>query len=222
MFFELRDNLHWCVSGGRAVFLDVAADRYFCLSDAANQAFLSLAAGITQPNNSLLLQSLVARGMLVDAGHETRIQSPPKIEEPACDFIADPFSGGSGLHVARALLSELRLTWVLRTRSFERVLKTVESDNGQRRRSPTSSSRMIRAIVAGSAAAAFVTRSHDRCLVRACAVYSMCRKHGSKPKLVFGVIAHPFAAHCWVQLGSSVLVGGYEQARLYTPILVLE
>jgi hypothetical protein len=36
------------------------------------------------------------------------------------------------------------------------------------------------------------------------------------------VIAHPFAAHCWVQLGDAVLIGGYEQARLYTPILVIE
>jgi hypothetical protein len=41
-------------------------------------------------------------------------------------------------------------------------------------------------------------------------------------KLVLGVVAHPFTAHCWVQLGTAVLVGGFEQARLYTPILVVE
>ena len=54
------------------------------------------------------------------------------------------------------------------------------------------------------------------------AFHSSCRKRGLETKLVLGVIAHPFTAHCWVQLGTAVLVGGYEQARLYTPILVLE
>ena len=37
MPLQLRGNVHWCDSGGRAVFLDVEADRYFCLPAAANE-----------------------------------------------------------------------------------------------------------------------------------------------------------------------------------------
>jgi hypothetical protein len=77
-------------------------------------------------------------------------------------------------------------------------------------------------MVAASDAAGILTRVHNRCLVRALALHSLCKRKGIGAKLVFGVIAHPFAAHCWVQLGSAVLVGGFEQARLYTPILVLQ
>ena len=77
-------------------------------------------------------------------------------------------------------------------------------------------------LVRAASAAAFLLRSHDRCLVRGLAFHAACRKKGLDSKLVVGVIAHPFTAHCWVQAGSIVLLGGYEQARLYTPILVLE
>jgi hypothetical protein len=82
--------------------------------------------------------------------------------------------------------------------------------------------RTIQYIACAADAAAFITRSHNRCLVRALAVHSACRAHGVPAKLVLGVIAHPFAAHSWVQFGDAVLVGGYEQARLHTPILVIE
>jgi hypothetical protein len=82
--------------------------------------------------------------------------------------------------------------------------------------------RSIQVAVSAAAATALLLRSHDRCLVRGLALHSLCRKRGLNTKLVLGVVAHPFAAHCWVQLENVVLVGGYEQARLYTPILVLE
>jgi hypothetical protein len=38
------------------------------------------------------------------------------------------------------------------------------------------------------------------------------------PSLVFGVRMNPFRAHCWVQLGGQVLIGDFEQVRLFTPI----
>jgi hypothetical protein len=222
MSLKLRDNLHWCDSGGRAVFLDVVADRYFCLSEPANQAFLRLAAGITRPEDSALLQRLVAHGMLIETGEDWRIMSPPSIEEPTSDFLDDAMLSVDPVRVLRALVSEVRAMWSLRAKPFHEVIGAVQGGAWPRGRVPTNSKQRIEEIVSASAAAAFVTRSHDRCLVRALATYSMCRNKGLSPQLVFGVIAHPFAAHSWVQLGSAVLVGGYEQARLYTPILVLQ
>ncbi|MGN6847894.1 MAG: lasso peptide biosynthesis B2 protein, partial [Sphingomicrobium sp.] len=82
--------------------------------------------------------------------------------------------------------------------------------------------RKIRSIVMAARSVSLVTRAHDRCLVRGLAVHAACSAAGVRTSLVLGVIAHPFAAHCWVQLGDAVLVEGYEQARLFTPILVLE
>ena len=46
---------------------------------------------------------------------------------------------------------------------------------------------------------------------RALAVHAICKRSGIDAKLVFGVIGQPFEAHCWVQRGSTVVVGGFEQ-----------
>ena len=107
-------------------------------------------------------------------------------------------------------------------RRFHDLIESAR-DRGQSARDARGKARwQVEQIAAASAAAAFVTRSHDRCLVRALAVHALCSRTAVRPKLVFGVAAHPFAAHCWVQLGSAVLVGGFEQARLHTPVLVIE
>jgi hypothetical protein len=222
MPFRLRDNLHWCSCEGRAVFLDTQADRYFCLPQAANGAFLRLAARSMQPGDGERLRLLVARGMLIEAGPDARIASPALIEPPTHDFLDETIRRVDPVSILRALQSELRAAWALRRTPFHQLVEAARHGRPGNRRIEVDLDRSIQEIVAAATALSFMTRSHDRCLVRALAVHSACRSIGSKPKLVFGVVAHPFTAHCWVQLGSAVLVGGYEQARLYTPILVLE
>ena len=60
-----------------------------------------------------------------------------------------------------------------------------------------------------------------RCLVRAIACHARCNAFGLQTQLVLGIRSDPFQAHAWVQLGSELLVGDYEQARAYVPILVV-
>lgn len=222
MHLRLRDNLHWCNCQGRAVFLDTQADRYFCLPQPANGAFLRLAARRLQSGDVERLHMLVERGMLIEVGPHAYIKSPALIEPPTHDLLDEPTQGATPLRILRAFAAELRAVCALRTKPFHQVIEAVREGRPRNKRIHDNSDRSVQEIVSAATAVSFITRSHDRCLVRALAVHSTCRSIGSKPKLVFGVIAHPFTAHCWVQLGSSVLVGGYEQARLHTPILVLE
>jgi hypothetical protein len=221
MALRLRDDVHWCDCAGRAVFLDAQADRYFCLPKSANDAFLRLAFGELEPQDPQQLRILLSRGILIETPERARLPSPPLIEPPTCDFVGEPFPGAGLLHILRALASEMRAAWLLRTRSFQRVIEAA-GRSPKRGRAQADPDRLLQEIVEASRATAFLTRAHNRCLVRALAVHACCKKSGIRPKLVFGVIAHPFAAHCWVQLGSAVLVGGFEQAQLYTPIAVLE
>lgn len=220
MPLQLRDNLHWCNCQGRIVFLDTEADRYFCLPQSPNDAFLRLAAREVQPGDAERLHMMVDRGMLREGEPDACIRAPPQVEAPTHDFpqgkLTHPIS------VLRALALETRIARALRTRHFHQVIEAVRASEPRRRAVPGEPDRAIDRIVSASAAVAFLTGSHDRCLVRALAVQHACRRSGLRPKLVFGVIANPFAAHCWVQLGPAVLVGGYEQARLYTPILAVE
>ena len=219
MPFRLRDDLHWCNCGGRAVFLDVLADRYFCLPQSANEAFLRLADEKAGPGDVERLQMLIERGMLVEAGAPASIEPPPSIEAPTGDLIERPYRRAPMSRILRALASELRWSRALRTSPFHALIEDARRRSLELGPKASGPGRSLAEIAAAAAAASFITRSHDRCLVRALAVHSLCS--GSGAKLVFGVIAHPFTAHCWVQLGSNVIVGGYEQARLYTPILVV-
>jgi hypothetical protein len=222
MSLQLRDHLHWCNCGGRAVFLDMPGDRYFCLPHAPNDAFLRAAARTMRPGDEERLQLLVTRGMLIEGGEGGFIQPPPLIESPTHDFFEGTAHRAGLLPILRALAAELGASWALRTRPFHAVVEAARSCGRGKRSKGSGPGRAVREIVAAATAMSYINPSHDRCLVRALAVHALCRSSGSRPRLVFGVIAHPFTAHCWVQLGNAVLVGGYEQARLYTPILVLE
>lgn len=221
MPFRLRSDLHWCNCEGRVVFLDTKADRYFCLPHEANGAFVRLAARSLQPGDVERLHFLVQRGMLIETGPDACIETAVLIEPPTHDFLEEPAPRADPVSILRAFAAELGAAWALRTKPFDQVLEAVRIGRPDTRGVPRDLGRSILKIVSAASSVSLITRSHDRCLVRALAVHSACRKIGLRPKLVFGVIAHPFTAHCWVQLGSAVLVGGYEQARLYKPILVL-
>lgn len=217
---QLRNNLFWCDCAGRALFLDVAADRYFCLPSATNEAFRRLAHGASVSDDAAPLTSLVEQGVLIESDTLDAIRQPPAIAPPTADWPTGPSSNPGPLAVMCSLAAEVRAAHRHRTRSFGNLIELARHRNGP---VPSiRSTRPVATIVAAATIASFVLRAHDRCLVRALAVHSICGRRGIPSKLVFGVIGHPFAAHCWVQLGDKVLVGAFEQARLYTPILVVE
>jgi hypothetical protein len=221
MSLQLRDDLHWCNCEGRAVFLDTREDRYFCLSQASNDAFLRLAARMTREGDEVLLQRLVGRGVLVEAAIDTNLRLPPAIDCPTHNLVEEPVRSATVGWTLRALAAEFRASLALRTRRFHDVIAAARERGPCSAEAGSSGGSQVEEIVSAAAAAAFITRSHDRCLVRALAVHSLCSGTAVTPRLVFGVAAHPFTAHCWVQLGSAVLVGGFEQARLHTPVLVV-
>jgi hypothetical protein len=220
MAFRLREQLHWCDCGGTAVFLDVRADRYFCLAGAANRAFLRLALERIEPGDQGALAPLVERGLLVPATSGA-IARPARLAEQPCVDLAPPRAGPPRLRgLPAALAAELAAAWLLRHRSLSELVASSATAGTQA--GPSDPLRCARDIAAAAARVALLTGATDRCLVRALAVHRRCRRRGLRAALVFGVRMHPFAAHCWVQLGSAVLVGGLEQVRLHTPIMVLE
>lgn len=222
MPWSLRDDLYWCDCDGRAVFLDLKADRYFCLPRESNAAFLRVALNQPEPGDCERLRLLVGGGLLVEGDAPTAIQLPVSIERPRIDFPGGPRSRPRAIPVMRAIACELRIAWLLRRRPFHQVIESVRRSTPGASFAPHGQHSSLQSLVSAAAVTALLLRSHDRCLVRGLALQRWCRKSGFGTKLVLGVIAHPFTAHCWVQLGDVVLVGGYEQARLYTPIFVLE
>ena len=219
---RLRDDLHWCNASGKAVFLDLEAGRYFSLPGTINQAFLHLASGAPECQDQSLLTMLIKRGLLIEEPGCVSIQSPASIEPPTRDYLPEASLRPSLIPLGRELASELERAWALHWQSIALVIRAAAYQGSRKGHVPRDPHRSLKAIVAGAYSASLVSRAHDRCLVRALAVKSLCNRSGIEAKLVFGVIANPFSAHCWVQFGGAVLVGGFEQARLFTPILVVE
>jgi hypothetical protein len=59
------------------------------------------------------------------------------------------------------------------------------------------------------------------CLFDSLALFEFLAGYDCFPHLVFGVIADPFEAHCWLQAGTVVLNDNLERTDRYKPILRL-
>lgn len=218
--FQLRDKLHWCDCGGRAIFLDLLSGRFFCLPKTVNNAFLRLARNEPRPGDHDQLNLMQTRGLLSETPGPQTLPSPAKVDCPTSDLIGASRVRTHMIPLLHALWTQVRLARLLRSEPFERVLSmALHVGRASPPDHPRNSAEAIAAAISGSG---IILRAHNRCLIRGLCAQVLCRKKGLRTRLVFGVIDHPFSAHCWVQMGSEILVGGYEQARLYTPILVIE
>jgi hypothetical protein len=59
------------------------------------------------------------------------------------------------------------------------------------------------------------------CLHDSLAMKAYLRRRGVASSLVFGVALNPFSAHCWLQIGSTVLNDTLDRAVRHTPILAV-
>lgn len=220
MSFVLRKNLHWCLCQGRVVFLDVEADRYFCLTYAAQESFQRLAAGDARAQERERLAGMAARGLLIQSPGSESLQAAAAIAPPTGDLLEEPYPKAPIRDVLKAAMAELRAAYGLRAKPLLEVIGAIDRQVRGEQPRPTDLDARVRRIVSASAAASLLLRATDRCLVRALALHAICRRQGILSSLVFGVRVNPFTAHCWVQLDETVLVGDFEQARLFTPIMV--
>lgn len=214
MPWRLRDNLYWCVSGGRAIFLDIEADRYFCLSPAADATFRAFAAG-DRPGKPDSLQLLLERQLLIEAPEPADVR-PCTFVSAVGDFFPHPASRPTLPAMCRVFTAELKIKRLLRTKPLLDVIKHVAL--GSPAHQGSTESHDLDNVVRAIAAASLLFGATDRCLVRALAAQRICRSLGLTTRLVFGVRTNPFGAHAWVQSGELVIVGDFEQVRLYTPI----
>jgi hypothetical protein len=59
------------------------------------------------------------------------------------------------------------------------------------------------------------------CLLDSLALFHVLAKRKLFTSLVFGVIAEPFEAHCWLQFEDVVLNDSFESTAACTPIMVI-
>lgn len=216
--YMLRDGLSFCTVGDRSIFLDLLADRYFCLNGPLDRAFAALlGTGAVDP---VLAKALIDMGMI--------ITTPDNVRPGPCPAMAlspAPTSVGrtraSFIAVAMALAGRSLWTMRVKCRPLAANVQRLE----RQKRALTTTHRLTPAVIAQLAEAyrraALVIPTRDRCLATSMAFMSALIAHGARANLVLGVKLDPFQAHCWVELEGAVVNDEPDLLRPFTPILVV-
>lgn len=221
MTYRLRENLFWCSCGERVVLLDLAADRYFCLPPVATPAFRRLSEGLEAGEDDCRsLRGLIERGLIVEDAATRASQQAVPLPEPAGDMLEAAVTAPLPA-IVRAGFFEAWAAWQLRRRPLLTVARRMEEKGRQAALRPSSSEARLREVVLAFERTTLVFARSGRCLARAVAVHAACCAEGIRPRVVLGVRMDPFRAHAWVQLEDRVVVGEFEQVRLFTRIAVL-
>jgi hypothetical protein len=219
MGFALRNGTSFCITSGRAIFLDVPGDRYFCLPDDAEQAFLHLVSGADLAPPATEIARLVQNAILVPSAGDERPAACRALSEPRTSLLdATLRSVGVG-QVAAALFELRRTSRLLRRHGLAAALASATDAKPRQRQSHASREPAVSVAVA-FARTALVTNAQDQCLVRSIAVARRLFRRGGRGDLVLGVRLQPFRAHCWVQDDEVVINDRPEIVREFTPILI--
>lgn len=223
MGFRLKDDLHYCVAGQRAIFLDVAADRYFTLPKSADGAFQRLVQGSPMgAGDQEALETLVEKGVLFPDVHATI--GLPDFAVPRA--LHDIFPTGKSQAGAAALFTAVRMqiaaSRMLRARGFAEIIAHLRASKPAALAVECSTHQPeIDRIAAAFRRTRFLFRPADRCLPRAIGFALCAYRVQASPMLVFGVRTNPFVAHCWLQSGDRIIHDDSGQATLFTPIMVV-
>lgn len=226
MQLYLAPEVHAVTVDRDLVFLDVAADAYFCVANGAEAVALDAGGGVRTLAAS-------AAGALLEAGLLTLSPPPPTLRAPGpvTRSSRDPVLAGA----APLSSSPLSSSPLSSSRLWSAVLPAMLEAVGDRGRTlgdllararahqtpmlaPTPT---LLAAVQGFEALRPWLPLEGECLQRSALLLGVLRRLGLSARWVFGVRTWPFRAHCWLQVEDIVLADEAERVAAYHPILVV-
>lgn len=206
--YRLRPGLSYCLIGSRAIFLDLTASRYFLLEGAGAERLAAFAAGTASADD---LAWLLEHGLIESGGAQAALVSAPSpvaslydrhLGTPRPGLLLEAIAGQS---CARRRLSHHSLGALL-----EASIVSGSAADPDR----------CRPITAAIERASRYRDATDQCLARGLAMRAMLARRGLAADLVIGVTL-PFAAHCWLQSGTTVLSDPLDRVVNFTPLLTV-
>lgn len=220
MPYSLKPGVSFCDVSGRTLFLDLAKDRYFCLSPTAERSFTRLREELAlSAEDAANLTELVHRGALAVSDKADALAPCPSVGPATASLldIAHDASRWRDLgHAAFHLgIAPLRL----RVLGLARMIARLER---LKRTRPAVCARPRLVAVAGAfARASHLTTRHDQCLPRALAAAEGLLRAGASPDMIIGVKLQPFAAHAWVQCEGMLVNDRFDVVRDFTAIRIV-
>jgi hypothetical protein len=230
--YFLSKYVRVCVAAEGAVLLDLKSDRYHGLNRRQSDALALVVSGWPQldanscPDRTAAIElahHLEQHGLLTTVAAAGRSASDPGLPSP--EQRLHEWSGDQWprIHLKTPALfvaALVRTIWSLRFRSFAHIVARIEERKA--RSSSAADLATIRQLTHEFMALRPLFYSvRDRCLFDSLVLTEFMAFHGFFPQWVIGVTLAPFAAHSWVQLDRYVLGVSPENARAYTPILVI-
>lgn len=206
--YRLRADLSVCMIGSRAVFLDRSASRYFLLEGAEAEY---LEAFVAEAASDDALSWLCERS-LVEPGNPSL--TPSHAPRPIASLHDRPLGTPRPWLLAEAMVSQMRWRRRLTHWSLDSLL---ESGGAADLDADPDSCRPVAAAIERASRYRDAT---DQCLVRGLAMRAMLARRGLATDLVIGVML-PFAAHCWLQSGTTVLSDPLDRVANFTPLLTV-
>jgi hypothetical protein len=221
--YALRENLSFCRTDGRLIFLDTQADRYFCLPPTAEQSFIAhMEQGADGGVDDLVERNiLVATSSAADRVAATKLAPPSRspVEQTSQDAC-------NPVEVAQVFAMICWTQWQLRSWPLQRILDGLIAY--RRKKQPASQPALDedneRSLVSAANVfrrARLYTPIETCCLLDSLAMMRFLARRRLYARLVFGVTGDPFAPHCWVQAGDIVLNDTVGHANAHTPIRVI-
>lgn len=221
MRYRLHPNVSFCLVSGRVVFLDLSADRYFCLSIPAERTFLrSIQGSELDSGEDALLARLTASGPLsCDRSHPPAIPCPA-VAELRASLLDEPLLRPTLPGICLAAASLFAAPVRLRTLGLNGAIRQLSRRKRRARLRSVGKDRLLRAVT-GYVRLRDIVTENDNCLVRSMAVANGLISAGATPQLIMGVKLQPFAAHAWVQCEDWLVNERWDVVRDFTPILVV-
>jgi hypothetical protein len=220
MGLALRAGISFCDVSDRLLFLDVVADRYFCLGEKTEHAFRGMIGRQElYPEEMRALVGLLRSGLLAEtngAGVPTAFSSA---RIPTASLLDLSVQRADVRQVAAALSALAFTRLSLRFGRLHAVLRKLAEAKPPPSAVPAMAPKSMQEVAAAFEQTARIVRSHDQCLSRSVAMARRLAALGLPADLVIGVRLRPFAAHSWVQAGAWLVNDRIDTVRTYTPIL---
>ena len=221
--YRIRDGIGFVRFEGRTIILDVMADRYWQLGADAGAALEALRTGEARRADERSMARLLALGFVVPADNRPDEASPAecRLPPPSVSMLEQSASPSRAYWTAigEVALLAFAARIVLRARPLKAVLDRIKVRR-MRTRSPAKGPELD-VLAQQFARLRRLLPLRPLCLPDSIAFLWFVMRRGHAPRLVFGVEAFPFTAHCWVQDGDTVLTDALDHAGRFRPILAI-
>jgi hypothetical protein len=213
MTISLAPHVHLAAIGGDVVLLDTSTDAYLCIPDGVALLRPSGDRGALSPADDDVIATLMQAGLVQSASTGVARAPLHRPTRQLGDVGVAPLTRGDLLPMAGALWD---LIWRYRGRSLADIIAFVTREGAAR--SAATRPEVLRLARVFQRLAVWLPMP-GKCLIRSFVLLRFLQRSGCGATWVFGVTTWPFRAHCWLQVGETVLDDTAERIVEYEPIL---